>query len=95
MKLTAQIKLVPEAAQTGALWRTLQAANAACDAISRTASIPKPSGNLTSITCAIRIFASPSAWQDRRKMPVYISVCDAYKLDKKTLRSFSLKRARV
>ena len=37
MKLIAQVKLTPTAAQADALLRTLEAANAACDAVSELA----------------------------------------------------------
>ena len=37
MKLTAKLKLRPTPAQADAVRRTLEAANAACDTISRTA----------------------------------------------------------
>lgn len=89
MKLTAQIKLTPTSTQADALKRTLEAANAACDAISQTAWENK----------TFRQFAiHKRCYQDTRAafgllaqvtVRCIAKVADSYKFDRKTLRTFS------
>ena len=88
MKLTAQIKLQPTPEQAGALKRTLETANAACDYISGAAWESKRFGQykLHHLTYAeVRAKFGLSAQMTVRCIA---KVADAYKLDKETKHTF-------
>jgi putative transposase len=89
VKLTAQIKLVPEAAQADALRRTLVTANAACDAISRTAWHTQTFRQFDIHHLCYQDIRAAFGLAAQVTVRCISKVCDAYKLDKKTLRSFS------
>jgi putative transposase len=88
MKLTVQLKLRPTPEQADALKRTLEAANAACDYISQAAWS----------TQTFRQFAIHKLTYQAARETFYLAaqltvrciakVADAYKLDRKSLRSF-------
>src|SRR5215212_7870211 len=89
MKLSAQIKLQPTPEQADALKRTLERANAACDYSSRVAWESK----------TFRQFALHKLVYERVRETFGLSaqvvvrciakVADAYKVDRKTLRTFA------
>src|SRR6266498_5409682 len=88
MKLTVQLKLKPTPAQADALRRTLETANAACDSISQVAWS----------TQTFRQFAIHKVTYQATRETFHLAaqltvrciakVADAYKLDRKTQRTF-------
>lgn len=89
MKLTAQIKLQPTPAQAAALRRTLETANAACDAISRAA---WDTGTFRQFALHKLCYADiRAAYGLSAQVTVrcVAKVADSYKLDRRTLRTFA------
>jgi putative transposase len=88
MKLTAKVKLIPTDAQVASLKRTLETANAACNRISDLAWDAQSFGQFQIHKLAyyeIKVAFDLSAQLIVRCIA---KVCDAYKLDKKTKRTF-------
>lgn len=88
MKLTAQIQLRPTPAQSAALRRTLETANAACDAISRAA---WSNGTFRQFAIHKLCYADiRAAYGLSAQVTVrcIAKVADSYKLDKRTPRTF-------
>ena len=89
MKLTAQLKLRPTPEQADALRRTLEAANAACDAISRTAWETKTFRQFALHTLVYYGIRADFGLSSQLTVRCIAKVADAYKLDTKTLRTFA------
>lgn len=90
MKLTAKVKLVPTEAQAASLKRTLEAANAACNRISDLAWDAKQFGQFQ--IHKLSYYEIKAAFDLSAQLIVrcIAKVCDAYKLDKLTRRTFKL-----
>ena len=88
MKLTAQIKLNPTPAQSAALKRTLEAANAACDAISRAAWEARTFRQFDIHRLCYQDIRAAYGLSAQVTVRCIAKVADAYKLDRKTLRTF-------
>lgn len=88
MKLTAKVKLVPTEAQAQSLKRTLETANAACNRISDLAWDAKQFGQFQ--IHKLSYYEIKAAFDLSAQLIVrcIAKVCDAYKLDKKTKRTF-------
>ena len=89
MKLTAQIKLNPSPAQADALRRTLEAANAACAAMSHTAWETKTFRQFVLHKLAYDDTRERFGLSAQVAVRSIAKVADAYKLDKCTPRSFA------
>lgn len=89
MKLTAQIKLTPTSEQAEALRRTLVAANAACDYISRVAWERHTFHQFDIHKLAYEDVRETFALSAQVVVRCIAKVADAYKLDRKTLRTFA------
>lgn len=88
MKLVAQIKLLPTAAQRTTLRRTLEVANAACTFVSRRAWETKTFGQYRLHHLCYREIRERFALTAQLAVRVIAKVADAYRLDRKTLRRF-------
>lgn len=88
MKLTAQIRLNPTPAQADALRRTLEAANAACDAISRAAWETNTFRQFDLHRLCYHEIRATYGLSAQVTVQCVAKVADAYKLDRKTLRAF-------
>ena len=88
MKLTAQIKLTPTPTQADALRRTLEAANAACDAISRAAWEARTFRQFDIHRLCYHDIRAAYGLSAQVTVRCIAKVADAYKLDRKTLRTF-------
>lgn len=89
MKLTAQLKLRPTPEQADALRRTLEAANAACDAISRTAWETQTFRQFALHKLVYYGTRETFGLSSQVTIRCIAKVADAYKLDKKTQRTFA------
>lgn len=90
MKLIAQIKLLPTPEQTDALRRTLEAANAACNIISRTAWEAKTFRQFALHKLVYYNTRENFGLSAQVTVRCIAKVANAYKLDKRTRRTFSL-----
>lgn len=88
MKLTAKVKLQPTEAQAESLKRTLETANAACDYISQLAWDEKTFGQFQIHKLAYEAVRSTFDLTAQLVVRCIAKVCDAYKLDKATKRTF-------
>jgi putative transposase len=89
MKLTAVIKLTLTVEQADALRRTLVTANEACDTISRTAWETKTFRQFAIHTLAYEDTRAAFGLAAQVTVRCIAKVADAYKLDRKTLRTFA------
>lgn len=89
MKLTAQIKLNPSPAQADVLKHTLEAANAACAAISRTAWEAKTFRQFALHKLVYYDTRDTFGLSAQVTVRCIAKVADAYKLDKRTRRTFA------
>ncbi len=89
MKLTVQIKLNPSPEQADALRRTLEAANAACDAISRTAWATQTFRQFALHKLVYYDIRDAFGLAAQLTVRCIAKVADAYKLDTDTLRTFA------
>jgi len=88
MKLIAQVKLIPTDAQADALRRTLEAANAACDAVSVLAWNTRTFKKFDLQKLCYLSIRETYDLSSQLAIRVIAKVGDAYKLDKETLRTF-------
>ena len=88
MKLIAQLKLQPTAEQAAALRATLERANAACDHISRVAWGTQTFGKFALQKLCYTDVREQYDLSAQLTVRALAKVGDAYKLDKKTLRTF-------
>lgn len=88
MKLTAQIKLNPTPEQAHALRRTLEAANAACDAISRAAWQSRTFRQFDLHKLCYQDIRAAYGLGAQIAVRCVAKVADAYKLDRATMRTF-------
>ena len=88
MKLTAQVRLVVTPAQADALKRTLQAANTACDRISAWAWQNQTFGQYPLHKAQYAIQRAESGLNSQVVVRCIGKVADAYKLDRRTQRTF-------
>lgn len=88
MKLTAKVKLTPTKAQADSLKRTLETANAACNRISDLAWDAKTLGQFQIHKLAYYNIKSHFDLSAQLIVRCIAKVCDAYKLDKLTKRTF-------
>jgi IS605 OrfB family transposase len=89
MKLTAQIKLIPTPTQADALRRTLEAANAACDAISRATWEARTFRQFDMHRLCYQDIRAAYGLSAQVTVRAIAKVADSYKLDKKTLHTFA------
>lgn len=89
MKLTAAIKLTPTAEQADALRRTLQTANEACDAISRTAWETKTFSQFAIHKLVYEDTRAAFELSAQVTVRCISKVADSYKIDKKVCRTFA------
>jgi IS605 OrfB family transposase len=89
MKLVAQVKLLPDAEQRAALLRTLEAANAACDYASAHAWRTRAFGKFDLQKAAYRAVRERFGLGADIAVRVFAKVADAYKLDRRTQRTFA------
>jgi putative transposase len=89
MKITAQIKLVPLPEHTDALRRTLEAANAACNDISRVAWDQQTFGKYDLQTLTYSRLKNDYGLSAQMVIRCLAKVGDSYKLDRQKQRSFS------
>ena len=90
VKLTIHVKLTPTPAQAAALQRTLEAANAACDSISRTAWTTRTFGKFPLQKVCYQDVRETFGLAAQLTIRCIAKVADAYKLDKRTMRTFKL-----
>ncbi|KAB8143849.1 IS200/IS605 family element transposase accessory protein TnpB [Chloroflexia bacterium SDU3-3] len=90
MKLTAQIQLRPTPAQADALRRTLETANAACNAMSATAWETGTFGQFALHKLCYADTRAAFGLSAQVTVRCIAKVADAYKLDKKAQRTFAL-----
>lgn len=88
MKLTAKVKLIPTEAQAASLKRTLEAANAACNRISGLAWDAQQFGQFQIHKLAYYEIKAAFDLSAQLIVRCIAKVCDAYKLDKATKRTF-------
>lgn len=88
MKLIAQVKLQPTSEQHTALLRTLEAANAACNYVSGVAWQQREFGQFSLHKLCYTDVRSRFGLGADCTVRVFAKVADAYKLDKKTQRTF-------
>lgn len=88
MKLIAQLQLKPTPEQATALRATLEQANAACDAISGIAWEHQTFKQFKLHKLAYDVTRAQSSLSAQVVVRCIAKVCDAYKLDKKTQRTF-------
>jgi putative transposase len=88
MKLVAQLKLLPDAAQAAALHNTVETANAACDFVSRAAWREKTFKQFDLHHLCYRTVRDKFGLSAQVAVHVCAKVADAYKLDRKTRRTF-------
>lgn len=88
MKLTAKVKLIPTEAQADHLKRTLEMANAACNRISELAWNAKQFGQFQIHKLAYYEIKAAFDLSAQLIVRCIAKVCDAYKLDRKTKRTF-------
>ncbi len=88
MKLTAQVKLLPTPEQAEALRRTLEAANAACEFVSRKAWQTKTFKQYDLHHVCYQDIRAKFGLSAQIAVRVIAKVADAYKLDKQTRRTF-------
>lgn len=88
MKLTAKVKLLPTDAQAASLKRTLETANGACNQISDLAWDAQSFGQFQIHKLAYYEIKSAFDLSAQLIVRCIAKVCDAYKLDKKTKRTF-------
>src|SRR5579859_915606 len=88
MKLTVQLKLQPTPDQANALRRTLEAANAACDSISQVAWESKTFRQFAIHTLTYQAVRETFGLAAQLTVRCISKVADAYKLDRKTQRTF-------
>ncbi len=88
MKLTAQVKLLPTPQQALALQRTLEAANAACDFVSKQAWQSKTFKQYDLHHLCYKEVRAQFGISAQVTVSVIAKVADAYKLDKDTRRKF-------
>ena len=89
MKLTASIQLTPTPAQAAALRRTLETANAACDAISRAAWEAKTFRQFDLHRLCYQDIRAAYGLSAQVTVRCISKVSDSYKLDKRTPRTFA------
>src|SRR5689334_18052480 len=89
MKLTLQLKLQPTPEQAHALTRTLEAANAACDYISRVAWEGKTFRQFAIHRLTYQAARETFGLAAQLTVRCIAKVAHAYKLDRKTQRSFA------
>lgn len=88
MKLTAKVKLKPTAIQADSLRRTLQVANAACNHISDRAWEAQTFGQFQIHKLAYHEIKASFDLASQMIVRCIAKVCDAYKIDKLTKRTF-------
>jgi IS605 OrfB family transposase len=88
MKLTAQLKLRPTPEQKGALKRTLEAANAACNYISQVAWANRTFGKFVLQKLCYQDVRETFGLAAQMTIRTLAKVGDAYKLNKQTKRTF-------
>jgi putative transposase len=88
MKLTAKVKLIPTETQADSLKRTLETANTACNHISDLAWDAKQFGQFQIHKLAYYEIKAALDLSAQLIVRCIAKVCDAYKLDKKTKRTF-------
>lgn len=88
MKLIVQLKLRPTPEQSGALLRTLEAANAACNAISEVAWSERTFGKFALQKLCYEQVRERFGLSAQMTIRALAKVGDAYKLDKRTKRTF-------
>jgi IS605 OrfB family transposase len=88
MKLTVQLKLLPTPAQADALRRTLETANAACDYISQVAFSTQTFRQFAIHKLAYQAVREAFGLAAQLTVRCISKVADAYKLDRKTQRTF-------
>lgn len=88
MKLIAQLKLQPTPAQADALKRTLEAANAACNAISDVAWETRTFGKFALQKLCYQAVREQFGLSAQMTVRALAKVGDAYKLDKQAKRTF-------
>src|SRR5262249_10703468 len=89
MKLTVQLKLQPTPEQADALGRTLETANAACDSISQVAWESKTFRQFAIHKLTYQATRETFHLAAQLTVRCIAKVADAYKLDRKSLRSFA------
>ncbi len=88
MKLTAKVKLQPTDAQADSLKRTLETSNAACNRISDIAWETRTFGKFAIQKLVYHDIKTEFGLNAQVVIRCISKVCDAYKLDKKTKRTF-------
>ena len=88
VKLTTQLKLLPTSKQADALRRTLETANAACNAISTVAWETKTFGTFALQKVCYHTMRETFGLSAQVVIRALSKVCDAYKLDKAAKRTF-------
>lgn len=89
MKLTAQIQLIPTPTQADALRRTLEAANAACNAISQAAWNTQTFRQFDIHRLCYHDIRAAYSLSAQVTVRCVAKVADSYKLDRRTLRTFA------
>src|SRR5215210_1441666 len=89
MRLTAAIQLLPTPEQAQTLTRTLETANAACDYISHVAWESKTFRQFAIHKLTYQAVRETFGLAAQLAVRCIAKVADAYKLDRKTLRSFA------
>src|SRR5712691_7295541 len=88
MRLTIQLKLLPTPEQADALTRTLETANAACDYISQVAWDARTFGQFPIHRLTYQAVRETFHLAAQLTVRCIAKVADAYKLDRKSLRTF-------
>jgi len=88
MKLIAQVKLVPTIEQSASLLRTLETANAACNFVGKQAWQTRTFGQFALHKLCYNAVREQFGLGADATVRVFAKVSDAYKLDRKTLRTF-------
>jgi putative transposase len=88
VKLTLQLKLLPTSEQADALKRTLETANAACDYISQVAWEARTFGKFQVQKLCYQDVRETFGLSSQMVIRALAKVCDAYKLDTETKRTF-------
>ena len=88
MKLTLKIKLLPTAEQAGLLLETIQETNTVCNAISEVAWSKKIFNNFKLHHEVYHVYKATFKLSSQCLIRAIAKVADAYKLDKKTKRTF-------
>src|SRR5215213_6069361 len=89
MRLTIQLKLLPTPEQADALKRTLEMANAACDSISQVAWATSTFGQFPIHRLTYNHVRETFGLAAQLTVRCIAKVADAYKLDRKTQRTFA------